>query len=381
MVTAAADVTDVFVVGGGPAGLGAALAARARGLSVMLADSAHPPIDKACGEGLMPAGVTALGRLGVPIGQLRTCAFDGIRFIEDEIVAEARFPGARGLGIRRTDLHRALAQAAAERGVITRWGSRVEAIDDGGVRVDGKKIACRWIIGADGHNSQVREWIGIRTPARARRRAGLRQHFRVRPWSDLVEVYWHPLGQAYVTPVGSEEVCVAVTGARRTVRISDLAQVFPALAKRLEGASAASAVRGGISTSVRLRSVTKGRVALIGDASGSADSITGDGVSIALRQSFALADAIAQDDPRHYQRAHAKILLMPLIMGRLLVLVGEHRRLRARVLAALASRPRIFARLLAVHAGAASPAEIGLDTIAALGWRILAARAPVRRAS
>ena len=57
--------TDVFVVGGGPAGLAAAIAARQRGFEVVVADSAQPPIDKACGEGLMPDGVAALARLGV----------------------------------------------------------------------------------------------------------------------------------------------------------------------------------------------------------------------------------------------------------------------------------------------------------------------------
>jgi len=48
MVTLPAS-TDVFVVGGGPAGLALAIAARQRGLSVVVADGANPPIDKTCG--------------------------------------------------------------------------------------------------------------------------------------------------------------------------------------------------------------------------------------------------------------------------------------------------------------------------------------------
>lgn len=51
---------DVFVVGGGPAGLAAAIAARLKGFTVAVADGAHPPIDKACGEGLMPDSFGAL---------------------------------------------------------------------------------------------------------------------------------------------------------------------------------------------------------------------------------------------------------------------------------------------------------------------------------
>lgn len=381
MVEASARATDVFVIGGGPAGLATAIAARGRGLSVTLADRARPPIDKACGEGVMPEGVAALRRFGVTIDLSSAQPFHGIRFIEEGVSAEARFSNLHGVGIRRVALHELLAQAASDQGVILRWGSRVDAISRRGVSVDGQTIACRWIIGADGRSSRVRDWIGIRTPAQAIRRAGFRQHYRVHPWSDLVEVYWHPLGQAYVTPVGPEEVCVAITGTRSALRIRELPRVFPALAKRLGGASATTSVRGSISASVKLRAVTMGHVALVGDASGSVDSITGDGISLALRQAIALADAMAQDDLAPYRRAHAKILSMPLLMARALVMVGERPWLRARVLAALSSRPQIFARLLAVHAGQLSPRAVGFETIASLGWNMLAAHAPVRRIS
>jgi len=57
--------TDVVVVGGGPAGLAAAIAARLQGLRVVVLEAAHPPIDKVCGEGIMPEALAALRRLGV----------------------------------------------------------------------------------------------------------------------------------------------------------------------------------------------------------------------------------------------------------------------------------------------------------------------------
>ena len=59
--------TDVFIVGGGPAGLAAAIAARQRGLRVVVADGGHAPIDKACGEGLMPDALAELERLGIQL--------------------------------------------------------------------------------------------------------------------------------------------------------------------------------------------------------------------------------------------------------------------------------------------------------------------------
>ena len=52
MVTMKESV-DVFVVGGGPAGLVTAIAARQQGFSVMVADGSDHPIDKPCGEGLI----------------------------------------------------------------------------------------------------------------------------------------------------------------------------------------------------------------------------------------------------------------------------------------------------------------------------------------
>ena len=59
-----APATDLFIVGGGPAGLAAALAARRLGLEVTVADCSQPPVDKACGEGIMPDGVRAARSLG-----------------------------------------------------------------------------------------------------------------------------------------------------------------------------------------------------------------------------------------------------------------------------------------------------------------------------
>jgi len=43
--------TDIFIIGGGPAGLAAAIAARQRGFRVVVADGAQMPINKPCGEG------------------------------------------------------------------------------------------------------------------------------------------------------------------------------------------------------------------------------------------------------------------------------------------------------------------------------------------
>ena len=96
--------TDVFVIGGGPAGLAAAIAARRRGLEVTVADRSQPPIDKACGEGIMPDGVAAARALGISLEDGGARPFRGIRFCERTLAVEAPFP--EGSGIRNTP-HRA----------------------------------------------------------------------------------------------------------------------------------------------------------------------------------------------------------------------------------------------------------------------------------
>src|SRR5260370_34580176 len=102
------------MVGGGPAGLGVAIAARRRGLSVAVFDRAEPPIDKACGEGVMPDGAARLARWGVELDPRQSSRFVGIRFLDGALVAEGRFPAGSGVAGRRPHLHGALAARAAE---------------------------------------------------------------------------------------------------------------------------------------------------------------------------------------------------------------------------------------------------------------------------
>ena len=133
---------DVFIVGGGPAGLATAIAARRHGLSVVVADGAVPPIDKTCGEGLMPDGVEALRTLGVTIPKGEAYPFRGIRFVSEGVKAEAQFPRGTAFGIRRTRLHQILLHHAAACGVRLRWQASVTGLHREGAH-GGRRIgAC-----------------------------------------------------------------------------------------------------------------------------------------------------------------------------------------------------------------------------------------------
>jgi len=364
--------TDVFIVGGGPAGLATGIAARARGLRVVVADLAQPPIDKACGEGLMPYTVATLKALGVVLGPTQAVPFRGIRFLSEGRVAEGAFTHGYGLGIRRTILHQALVQRAAEAGVQSLWGARVRGIGRGEVWLDSRKVLSRWIIGADGQNSQVRKWAGLDRGRPEETRFGFRQHFRVAPWTDFVEVHWGRQCQIVVTPVSPEEICLVVTSRSPQIRLKDALHQFPEITQRLEGRLAVTKDLGAISALRTIRKVCREPFALVGDASGSVDSLTGEGLGLAFQQANALAEAMAHDDLSRYEVAHRRINRPPELMSRVLLAMEDRAWLRRRAFDALAKEPHLMGRLLAAHDGTFSPQAFGIGNIFRLGWRLLA---------
>ncbi len=340
---------------------------------MIVADRARPPIDKPCGEGLMPEGVEALRTLGVWSDCAPAAApFFGIRFTEDGRRAEGRFDGGQGAGIRRVELHRRLLDRAAEAGVTMRWNETVRLDRTGAAELDGRKVAARWLIGADGRESSVRRATGFAEVAQPARRIGLRRHFAVPAWSDLVEVHWHNDGQAVVTPLPSGKICVSAFANRPGSRFADLIARHPELQQRLAGARPTSAVRGAISGSSSVASVACGRVLLIGDAAGAVDAITGQGLSLGFRQAIALADALAAGDPARYQRAHRALVQTARRMAQLMLAASTRHAWRRRILDALNAYPRLFDYMLGIHTGAAALRNLPLGAIVGFCARVSA---------
>lgn len=289
--------TEVLVVGGGPVGLAAAIEARLAGRDVVVVEPRSSPVDKACGEGLMPGTLRGLQRLDIdPAGW----AVRGISYrAADGRHVDHAFRTGPGRGVRRTTLHAALGARADALGV-TRVPGRVTSVeqDDDGVTAAG--VRARWLLAADGLHSTVRRLVALERPTPARRRRfGLRRHVAMAPWTDLVEVHWAAGAEAYVTPVAPDLVGVAILGPPHTDWDATLTSL-PRLAARLTGHDLGPVLGAG-PLRQRTTARTRGRVALVGDASGYVDALTGEGLRVGLAQARAAVATLG--DAAAYERA------------------------------------------------------------------------------
>ncbi|CAN5397520.1 NAD(P)/FAD-dependent oxidoreductase [soil metagenome] len=291
--------TQVLVVGGGPIGLASAIEARMSGLDTTIVEPRVGVIDKACGEGLMPGAVPAFARLGV---HPRGFPVRGIDYRDGRRSAQHRFSEGTALGVRRTTLHSALRERAEALGVHF-VVDRVDAVEQDASSVTAAGIHAEWLLAADGLHSTVARLTGLHcvTP-QPRRRYGLRRHYALEPWSDLIEVHWTPLGELYVTPTADGVVGLALL-AKRGVRFDDALAASPELAARVAGLDPVTQLRGAGPLRQNTRARTVGRVLLVGDASGYVDALTGEGIRIGLDQARAAVDAVVADDTARYEKA------------------------------------------------------------------------------
>ena len=317
----------------------------------------------------MPDGVSALKRLGVSLPATEGHLFRGIRFVGSGLSVEAKFPYGTAIGVRRTNLHRIMVEHAEAAGVRFLWRAVVTGLHRDSVAVNNEPVRARWIIGADGGGSRVRRWAGLDTHRRKEQRYAFRRHHKVAPWAEFMELHWGPNFQLYVTPVGREEVCVALISRNPALRLDEALPAFPEVAERLAGAQHGSVERGAVSVTRKLARVCSSNVALVGDSSGGVDAITGEGLCLAFHQADLLADCLLSGNLAAYQRQHRALARRPAMMARLMLLL-ENRRLRARVMQAFVSKPKLFEHLLATHVGGASPLQAASNGVA-LAWKLL----------
>lgn len=175
----------------------------------------------------------------------------------------------------------------------------------------------------------------------------------------------------YVTPISSDQICVAFITGDLKLRFDATLPQFSKLTTRLEAAEIVGKTIGAITASRRLKQVQGGRVALLGEAAGSVAAITGEGLSIAFRQAYELAAAMRAGHLDLYQRANDRIMRVPRNMSRLLLSLNRRQRFRQRVFGALERQNEAFARMLAIHTGTSSLSEFGIEQAVRLGWSLI----------
>lgn len=352
---------EVVIVGGGPVGLATALELGRRGREVLVVDRAHPPIDKACGEGLMPDGVEVLDQLGIDLASTDSQPLRGIRYLDGDLVAEGRFPGLPGRGVRRLVLHEAMVEKAAAAGIRCLWDVPVRGLGADRVETDSGDLRAEWIVGADGLHSRIRRWAGLVGPPPRFLRCGIRRHYAAVPWSDRVEVYWASQCEAYVTPISEQQVGVAILWSGGAADFDSLLERFPSLKRRVSGAQVTSRDKGAAQLEQHCRTVQTGKVALVGDAAGYRDAITGEGLSMGFHQARALAVAIDSGRLHEYAKTVRGLSSLPNFLIRVLLEAERRPWLRRRLIRTLAREEGLFDRLLAIHARQALPGSVGLQ--------------------
>lgn len=373
---------DVLVVGGGPAGLSAAIVLAGCELKTLVCEQKRLPVDKPCGEGLMPTGLADLDRLAVKrhLAKGDYFPFSGIRYIAPSGQAvQAAFKEGPGWGIPRPNLSAALLRRALEiDGLEIRQDAPVrpgDRLKDGRIlaNVGGEPVAARLLVGADGLNSSVRRWAGLQGRPQPRQRWGARQHFRIHPWSEYVEVYWKGGLEAYITPCGEQLVGVAFLWDRKRYPrlpggkdlIPCLLAAFPELKARLERASPNDVPRAIGPLQRTVTGPVADGVLLIGDAGGYLDALTGEGISLATAQALALAETVAprlrmaqgpclsKQDLTAYAHASQVITRPYYRLTRLALFLSRHPALVDGAIRLLARQPELFQRLLSANMGLA----------------------------
>jgi menaquinone-9 beta-reductase len=369
-------MSRVLIAGGGVGGASLAILLGRAGVEVELFERGTFPREKPCGEGLMPAGVAALERMGLAAA-IGGTPFYGIRYVFPNFKVEGRFPArngqpAEGRGQRRLHLDGTLfAAASATPGVAAYTGARVDApiVENGrvtGLIVDGEKRRGDLVVAADGLNSPIRKALGLDLPLR-RRRFGLRMHYRVKqgceqpPWVDVFPRRGYEL---YVTPLPEREVLVAALvesdglDGPAASEFDRWINAEPDLAARLCDADQISPLAGCSPLGARAsKGVVPGAV-LLGDAAGFVDPITGSGMAQALATAELLATYVTQRALAeevwmpNFERERRAMMRDNRIVTNAALWLSRHPRLGQGAFQAMRATPALFSHFVGVCGGA-----------------------------
>ena len=349
---------DIAIIGGGPAGLTAGISLAQSGFKTILIEKKSFPVDKPCGEGIMPTGLAILKKLGVfeKIPEKQCLFFEGIHSITSHQQLQANFLEGPGLAVRRPILSQALLDIASTvHGLSILDKTPVLEIKasetDMRLRTPVHQIRTRFLIGADGLNSPTRHWLGFKASLGSRKRYGTTQRYHLKPWNNKVEIHWKMGLEAYITPNGPDSINLAFLWDKNQYNPHFLSE-FPELQERLENAPkiGLTGSRGPFYHIVK--NPIAPQTALIGDAAGYLDPITGEGISLGLQSALLLSQCLTQNKPLSwYAHELRKSRHRYIFTTRSLLFLAQHERLFNLSLSFLKQHPKIFQHLLSLNMG------------------------------
>lgn len=315
-----AAVTDVLVIGGGPAGATAATMLARAGRSVMVIDKCVFPRDKCCGDGLTTLALRELEAVGLTSAMVPNWQIVNEAWLRSPSGREVCLPlpqnGTFGATAPRRELDAALLQLARAAGADVREGCAFTGItrSTGGVdswldvAVNGiGSIRASHVIAADGMWSPTRRALGLAEPGYLGEWHAFRQYACgvTGPAARRLYVWFEPdflPGYAWSFPLPGGRVNLGFGVLRDGARdgksmnadwasLLDRAHIRFALGPdaQLEGRVAAWPIPAGIDRAT----LTSGRVLFVGDAARATDVMTGEGIGQAILTGRLAAEAIA----------------------------------------------------------------------------------------